>query len=450
MKKFLALLLALVMVIGLVACGAKEEAAAPAATEAAPAATEAAPAAPDAGSDKPYEGQVVSWWTYPYTGEDQAQWEGIIADFTAETGIIVETTIIPWGAEGAAKLSAGFLGGTGPDVLYMTAETAYDLISAGHLADLSTVLPAEVIADQLYAENTKADGVQYMLPFSGDLGYRAVIFNTDLLKAAGVDTIPTTRDELLAAAQKIQAAGVCEYPVMFPATADAEVVFTSVLGNIWSAGGDFVANGEVCFDSAQNLETMKWLNDLVHTYGVVSEDCTGIAPMSVIDLFEEGKVAIAFAQVSELVNRYRDESTVMSTINWTHVPSIAAKDGDQIKTFCPVDMIAMNANAKNPEAAAKWLEYLMSADGHGKFRETFSPGLLKMSASEDYEYVYVHDSLAEYGPKMSEFTRGLPIAKGTQTMLTDITTNFQLMIMGELTPEEAVDAIQAACEAAAS
>ncbi len=42
MKKIIALLLALVMVIGLVACGAKEEAAAPAATEAAPAATEGA------------------------------------------------------------------------------------------------------------------------------------------------------------------------------------------------------------------------------------------------------------------------------------------------------------------------------------------------------------------------------------------------------------------------
>jgi TRAP-type C4-dicarboxylate transport system substrate-binding protein len=37
MKKFIALLLALVMVMGMVACGAKEEAAAPAATEAAPA-----------------------------------------------------------------------------------------------------------------------------------------------------------------------------------------------------------------------------------------------------------------------------------------------------------------------------------------------------------------------------------------------------------------------------
>ena len=45
MKKLIALLLALVMVIGMVACGAKEEAAAPAAPEAAPAAKEEAPAA---------------------------------------------------------------------------------------------------------------------------------------------------------------------------------------------------------------------------------------------------------------------------------------------------------------------------------------------------------------------------------------------------------------------
>lgn len=47
MKKLLALLLALVMVLGLAACGEKQEAA-PAATEAAPAATEAAPAATEA------------------------------------------------------------------------------------------------------------------------------------------------------------------------------------------------------------------------------------------------------------------------------------------------------------------------------------------------------------------------------------------------------------------
>ena len=102
MKKLLALLLALVMVIGMVACGAKEEAAAPAATEAAPAAPAATEADPDASSDKPYDGATVTWWHYPYTGEDQGYWDERAAVFYEQTGITVETTIIPWGADGAA------------------------------------------------------------------------------------------------------------------------------------------------------------------------------------------------------------------------------------------------------------------------------------------------------------------------------------------------------------
>lgn len=62
MKKLIALLLALVMVVGLVACGAKEEAAAPAATEAAPAATEAATeAAPEAAPEADGEVHKVAF-----------------------------------------------------------------------------------------------------------------------------------------------------------------------------------------------------------------------------------------------------------------------------------------------------------------------------------------------------------------------------------------------------
>ena len=60
MKKLIALLLALVMVIGLVACGAKEEVAAPAATEAAPAATEAAPAEKEEAAEAPEAGAILT------------------------------------------------------------------------------------------------------------------------------------------------------------------------------------------------------------------------------------------------------------------------------------------------------------------------------------------------------------------------------------------------------
>ena len=76
MKKLIALLLALVMVVGLVACGAKEEAAAPAATEAAPAATEAATeAAPEAAP----EAEGTKTIAVIAKGESHAFWQAVKA-----------------------------------------------------------------------------------------------------------------------------------------------------------------------------------------------------------------------------------------------------------------------------------------------------------------------------------------------------------------------------------
>ena len=84
MKKLIALLLALVMVAGLVACGAKEEAAAPAATEAAPAATEAAPAATEA-APAPAEDFKVAISLAEYN-EWNKNYEKVIAEKCAEWG----------------------------------------------------------------------------------------------------------------------------------------------------------------------------------------------------------------------------------------------------------------------------------------------------------------------------------------------------------------------------
>ena len=443
MKKLLALLLALVMVIGIVACGAKEEAAAPAATEAAPAAPAATEADPDASSDKPYDGATVTWLHYPYTGEDQGYWDERAAVFYEQTGITVETTIIPWGADGAAKLSAGFLGGTGPDVLYMTAETAYDLISAGHLLDLNGVVPQEILDDEIYLAKTATGDKQYMLPYSGGVSYRGMAFNLDLLKAAGVDKVPTTREEFVDAALKVKEAGVCEYPVMLPMATAAETTMTSILPNIWSGGGDFAtADGEVVFNSDENLATLQWLYDLVYKHGVLSEDCTGIDTTAQIDLFIEGKVAMLWGETWPYVDRSAEID-----FEWTTSLGVAAA-GAEVMTFCPTDMVAVNANAKNQGAAIEWLKFLLSVDQRNNFRENNYSTLLQLNKSADpivYPVECINVDMAAAG----EHTRALPIVKGCSTMTTEMCTNVQLMMMNELTPQEALDAIQAACEAAA-
>lgn len=89
MKKLIALLLTLAMVVSLAACSVEKteastptQAPAPAATDAAPAETEA-PAAPAAASE-------ITLWTYPIGGwGNQETVDALMAAFEAETGIKV-------------------------------------------------------------------------------------------------------------------------------------------------------------------------------------------------------------------------------------------------------------------------------------------------------------------------------------------------------------------------
>lgn len=453
MKKLIALLLSFAILAGITACGASGTPAAdtpePAANnsepapsaEKEPAESGADAAAPETNGEKPYAGATITWWTYPYTGEDQGYWNDRAAVFYEQTGITVETTIIPWGADGSAKLSAGFLSGTGPDVVYMTAETAYDLISAGHLLELSSVVPAEVLNDEIYLEKTKTGGQQYMLPFSGGASYRGMAFNLDLLKAAGVDSVPTTRQEFVDAALKVKEANICEYPIMIPMATAAETPMTSILPNIWSGGGDFVNDsGEIVFDSAENLETMQWMYDLIYTHGVLSEDCTGIDTVAQIDLFIEGKIAMLFGETWPYLDR-RDE------IDFEWTTALGISDGKHdVMTFCPTDMVAVNANASNQDAAIEWLKFLISVDQRNNFRENCYGSLLQLNKSAD-PIVYPVDCINADMAALGSHSRALPITKGCSTMTNEICTNTQLMMMGELTPAEAVAAIQVACEA---
>ena len=112
MKKFIALLLALVMVMSLTACSV-EKAEEPAATQAAApeaATTEAAPAAPVAASE-------ITLWTYP-VGKwgDQATVDELMAGFTAKTGIKVNVEYVDY-QTGDDKVNTAIEGGVQPDVI---------------------------------------------------------------------------------------------------------------------------------------------------------------------------------------------------------------------------------------------------------------------------------------------------------------------------------------------
>jgi len=147
MKKFIALLLALVMVLSLAACSvekAEEPAAtqAPAAPEAAaPAATEAAPAAPAAATE-------ISLWTYPIGGwGNQETVDGLLAAFEAETGIKVTVEYLNY-TDGDDKVNTAIEAGAAPDLIMEGPERLVaNWGEKGLMVDLSDILVAEDVAE---------------------------------------------------------------------------------------------------------------------------------------------------------------------------------------------------------------------------------------------------------------------------------------------------------------
>ena len=118
MKKLIAILLALVMVLGLAACSVEKTPAAPEATPAPEAAPEKAPeAAPEATPEAPAVADAITLWTYPIGGWGQQDVvDALMADFEAATGIKVTVEYLTY-ADGDDKVNTAIEGGQAPDLI---------------------------------------------------------------------------------------------------------------------------------------------------------------------------------------------------------------------------------------------------------------------------------------------------------------------------------------------
>ena len=114
MKKFIALLLALVMVMSLAACSVEK---APDPTEAKPAPTDAATEAAPTEPAGPAVADAITLWTYPIGGwGNQETVDALLADFAAATGITVTVEYLNY-TDGDDKVNTAIEAGAAPDLI---------------------------------------------------------------------------------------------------------------------------------------------------------------------------------------------------------------------------------------------------------------------------------------------------------------------------------------------
>ncbi len=126
------------------------------------------------------------------------------------------------------------------------------------LDDLVAAHGSALNKNQLITANGQVMAVAFMA------NAQHLFSRTDILQEAGVETIPATYEDVIAAAEKIRAAGIMEYPVALNTKAGwnlAEEFINMYMGT----GADFFKEGtaEVAINNEQGIATLNMIKSLV-------------------------------------------------------------------------------------------------------------------------------------------------------------------------------------------
>ncbi|WP_283128519.1 ABC transporter substrate-binding protein [Allofournierella massiliensis] len=415
MKKLLSILLSIAMVtLLLTGCGK----------------TETTASSGTGGSTPTGEKTDMLLWLPPYAtgGEalDQEWWTETLAPWAEENNVNLTIEITPWGNYEEKYLTA-FSSGQGPDVGYMYLEMYNDFIDMGALEPLDAYFTEEEISNYLYYDLGNVKGAQYTLPFIVG-NARILYFNMDILNEAGVTELPTTWQDLVDVCTQVKEAnleGVIPFAQEWadPAIGALNNLFYPYL---WQAGGDiFNENGEVALtENDAAVKAAQFLYDLRYTYEILPDESMSMTGNDIRDQFAAGNVAVA--SMSANVASIFDEAG----INWDFVPSLE----DETKaTWIAADSLIMNAASENKELAASLMKHITSPAIMEKFHSELSafPPISKGEKyldNERFKDLYADDT----------YLHTLPVAPNSFKVMDSLYKNLQLMMLGDLTPEQAI------------
>ncbi|MCP4385028.1 MAG: extracellular solute-binding protein [Hyphomicrobiales bacterium] len=187
-----------------------------------------------------------------------------IAKFEAENpGIKVNLTDYTW-PDYQDSLVLRFRGGTKTDVVYGGQDWLPAWAASGWLAPLSDIAPdgavdalASDIAGFALSDVSYGDAV-FGLPYYADT--ISFVYNAKILDDAGIP-VPTTWDDVMAAAEKLQEGGMAR-PIVYEYNQELPNFFDAFVAQVYGRGGKmFDDDGNAVFDDPDNeaFKHLAWL-----------------------------------------------------------------------------------------------------------------------------------------------------------------------------------------------
>ncbi len=320
---------------------------------AAPAVAPAQPAAPAADEKK-----TITFVGGAYTDTTEKYWTDLATKFeAANPGYTVNVQVIDWNNIDQ-QVSTMIQTQQYPDILNENKYSGW--ASDGLLQDASKLVSSDVQKDFIssFKEAGIFQGTQYGLPFITST--RALFYNKDAFKKAGIDNPPTTWKELVDDALKLKKAGYIGYGLPL-GTEESQAEWSIWM---WGNGGDWEsAPGKFTVNSKKNQDTLKVLNCLANVYKVTQANPGQTNRTDgVFHPFADGKIGMmegaAFAPT--LFKGWKstvDYGVAQPPVNGDVKPS----------TLGVEDFLMSFKNPGNETAVTKFLNFFYQEDNYTEF-----------------------------------------------------------------------------------
>lgn len=359
MKKLFALLLALVMALGMVACSSNDAPAA--APDPAPGNTEPAPADDNKTPDPapaPAGDQEIVMWTFldpTNTGNGRSvALAQMIEEFQNENpGVKVTVEPQDYGVM-TAKFLAAAQTGDAPDIIWCSTALLSGVLDAGALEPLENLFLGDWSADEVadiddgFFKFGLRDGKHYTMTLSKNA--IVMYYRQDLLKAAGYDAFPTTWEDLAAAGTAISDGTVFGIGQGFSTEGSDYQLMCNYIIN--KQGDLFNADGTANWANDVGAEALNWIKGTIDS-GATTKDCINTTNEDLITEFTAGKYGMFVGGAVRVESIKSGASYDPSTIKVATIPGGCMLDGWHVGIW---------SGSENKELAGKFLEKMYSPE----------------------------------------------------------------------------------------
>lgn len=400
--KLISLLLVLVMVLGMSACGAK--------------------------------GDIeISFIVCEYSDNTQEYMEKIISDFeAAHEGVKVNLEMVSWD-DATTTIQSRVGSGQAPDILNLDSYSQY-------LED-NLLLPAEdYVSDDLmntfyqtfYDYNVATDGVVYAVPFVASV--RNLYYSKAIFEECGIAEAPATWDDVLDVCQVILDKYNGEvYPWGMDFTTNEGQANFSYF--IWNFGGGWVdENNNWTLNCPENVEALQFMLDMYNN-GLTNANPLTDDRDSMQAMMNNGKIAMMIS-ANFFPALYPDLDLGVAPI-----PSNGEQESIQLGVQDRLMVFDNDYSEEKLEAIKQFVEYMFTCDDYADW--CLTEGLLPVT-QECFDYLITQNEVYQV------YKDALASVKFYPSYLPDwgdarvgAIEAVQSCATGSMTPQDALDALQA-------